>query len=186
MSGSCDFEKLSAAFAEIASVTQKVEELAQGQSHEFCKQFRIAIYDVLCAGADGSITHEDRDFFRNTLFFAITSNGDEILRNAVLARKKLNDGEKLTQREASLLLEQLQAKDFSKVDLDISGYRFPQIQDLEGISPESLDLTNLKVGGKLNLSGVKIDGDLNLTGAQAREIEKSGLEVTGDVIGMPF
>lgn len=86
--------------------------------------------------------------FMNSLKI-LSVNDPSILSRVFLMRQKLNNGIKLTQDEASELLESLKAKGFDFVNLDIEGYIFG-----------NLDMTNASVGGVCDFNGVTIRNNL--------------------------
>lgn len=71
-----------------------------------------------------------------------------IVRRVISMRVKLNNDIKLTQAEASELIESLRCKGFYFIDLDLSGYTFG-----------SLDMEHAVVGGSLYMKSCYVRGN---------------------------
>ncbi len=94
----------------------------------------------------GALAAQDHEFMKN--LNALGAVDPDILRRVVVMRVKLANDIKLTQAEASELLESLHCKGFSLTDLNISGYTFGQ-----------LDLSHAVVGGEFDANFVTVAGD---------------------------
>lgn len=104
-------------------------------------------------------TLEPRDIGFDSRLRVLAAVDPDVLRRVVVMRTKLANGIKLTQQEASELLEVLHCQSFPLSGLDINGYGFGRLNMQNAVVGKNFDASFVHVYGD-NLQGsMRVEGD---------------------------
>ena len=125
-----------------------------------------SVEDALDKGLpiNGRDNLSDRRFMERVLALSVTEPA--LIREIVTARCHLNNGIKLSNFQASLLLEELRCPGFDQVDLNVRGYTFGNVYMSFARVGGDLLMGNVKVGRNLLQEGMQVGGDLEQEGMQ--------------------